>query len=121
MQRASRPSPVELSDRSGAWLDAFTAQCTDQLYEVGRRFAARRAAVVSWCGGVVDDYYIRELVANVISDTAAGILHWDPAAQRLEAHVLDAISRRSNHDCSRALRYRHEAVDLFDPEAPQAL
>jgi len=109
------------SDRTDAWHDAFTAQCTDQLYDVGRRFAARRGAVVAWCGGVVDDYSVRELVANVISDTAAGILCWEPAVQSLEAHVLDAISRRANHDCSRALRYRHEAVDFFDPETPRAL
>src|ERR1044071_1478935 len=121
MNRVRRVPPAEMSERSEAWLEAFTAQCTNQLYEVARRFAARRAAVVARCGGVVDDYYVRELVANAISDTAAGILRWDPAAQSLEAHVLDAISRRANHDCSRALRYRHEAVDLFDPEAPRAL
>jgi hypothetical protein len=121
MKRARRSSPVAPFDPPEAWLEAFTAQCTEQLYEAGRRFAARRAAVVAWCGGIVDDYYVRELVANVISDTAAGILNWDPAVQSLEAHVLDAISRRANHDCSRALRYRHEAVDLFDPEAPRGL
>lgn len=121
MNRVRRAPPAEMSERSEAWLEAFTAQCTNQLYEVARRFAARRAAVVARCGGTVDDYYVRELVANAISDTAAGILRWDPAAQSLEAHVLDAISCRANHDCSRALRYRHEAVDLFDPEAPRAL
>jgi hypothetical protein len=121
MKRAKRSPPVEPADQSEAWLEAFTAQCTDQLYDVGRRFAARRAAVVAWCGGFVDDYYIRELVANVIADTAAGILHWDSEAQSLEAHVLDAISQRANHDCSRALRYHHEAIDLLDPGAPRAL
>lgn len=121
MKRGRRSSPVGHSDRTDAWRDAFTAQCTDQLYDVGRRFAARRAAVVARCGGMVDDYYVRELVANAISDTAAGTLCWDPAAQSLEAHVLDAISRRANHDCSRALRYRHESVDFFDPETPRAL
>jgi len=121
MKQAHRSPPAETSERSEAWLEAFTAQCTNQLYEVARRFAARRAAVVARCGGVVDDYYVRELVANAVSDTAAGVLRWNPAAQSLEAHVLDAISRRANHDCSRALRYRHEAVDLFDPEVPRAL
>jgi hypothetical protein len=121
MKRASRASPVESFQCSEAWKKAFAAQCIEQLYDVARRFAARRAAVVGWCGGAADDYYVRELVANVISDTAAGILRWDPAAQSLEAHVLDAISRRSNHDCSRALRYRHEPFEAFDLEAPGAL
>ena len=121
MKRGRCSSPVADSERTDAWHDAFAAQCTDQLYDVGRRFASRRAAVVAWCGGAVDDYYVRELVANVISDTAAGILHWNPTVQSLEAHVLDGISRRANHDCSRALRYRHEAVDFFDPETPRAL
>src|SRR3954451_24658376 len=86
MKRGRRSLPVGDSDRTDAWHDAFTAQCTDQLYDAGRRFAARRAAVVAWCGGVVDDYYVRELVANVISDTAAGTLRWDPVVQSLEAH-----------------------------------
>lgn len=121
MKRASRVSSAESFHRSEAWKEAFAAQCTKQLYDVARRFAARRAAVVGWCGGANDDYYVRELVANVIGDTADGILRWDPAAQSLEAHVLDAISRRSNHDCSRALRYRHEPFEAFDLEAPHAL
>lgn len=121
MKRARRSSPGDSFQPTEAWKDAFAAQCTEQLYAVARRFAARRAAVVGWCGGAADDYYVRELVANVISDTAAGILRWDPAAQSLEAHVLDAISRRSNHDCSRALRYRHEPFEAFDLEAPGAL
>lgn len=120
MKRARRSARGSFQP-SEVWKEAFAAQCTKQLYDVARRFAVRRAAVVGWCGGASDDYYVRELVANVISDTAAGILRWDPADQSLEAHVLDAISRRSNHDCSRALRYRHEPFEAFDLEAPGAL
>lgn len=121
MKRVKRSSPMESFQPSEAWRKAFAVQCTEGLYDVAHRFAARRAAVVGRCGGAADDYYVRELVANVISDTATGILHWDPAVQSLEAHVLDAISRRSNHDCSRALRYRHEPFEAFDLEAPRAL
>lgn len=121
MKRVRRSSPAEPFHRSEAWTEAFATECTEQLYDVGRQFAAKRAAVVRWCGGIADDYYIQELVTNVISDTAAGVLHWNPQVESLEAHVLDAIWTRTNHDCARALRYRHEPVDVFDPEAPRTL
>jgi hypothetical protein len=121
MKRVRRTAPTDPFHRSETWIEAFATQCTEQLYEVGRRFAAKRAAVVRCCGGITDDYYIREMVANVVSDTAAGILRWNPEDESLEAHVLDAIWTRTNHDCARALRYRHESIDVFDPESPDTL
>lgn len=103
---------------SEAWIEAFAKQCTEQLYEDAHRFAARRAGAVRKAGGIADDYYVRELVQNVISDTAAGVLRWDPTVKSLPEHVWDAIRTRTNHDRLRAKRYRHEAIDGVDPDAP---
>jgi hypothetical protein len=103
------------------WIEAFAKECTEQLYEDARRFAAWRAGPVRRAGGVADDYYVRELVQNVLSDTAAGVRRWDPSAQTLREHVWDAIRSRSNHDRVRAERYRHLLVDMLDPDAPDNL
>jgi AraC-like DNA-binding protein len=39
----------------------------------------------------------------------------------LREHVWDVIRTRTNHDRLRAKRYRHEPLDVFDPEAPEEL
>lgn len=99
------------------WSAAFASECTAQLYDEARRFAAWRARAVGNEGGLADEYYTRELVQNAVADTAAGVLRWDPTSKTLREHVCDAIRTRTNHDRLRARRYRHEAIDVFDPEA----
>lgn len=118
-QSRSRPSSAWLP--SEAWLDAFASQCTAKLYDDAHRFAAWRAGAVRKEGGLADDYYARELVQNALSDTASGVLRWDPADKALQEHVWDAIRTRTNHDRLRAKRYRHEPIDVFDTEAPGEL
>jgi len=59
---------------SDDWLEAFEAQFTKELLKKAKRFAERRARWVGHAGGVVDDYYVRELVEDVPSDTSVGVL-----------------------------------------------
>jgi hypothetical protein len=106
------------SHPSDAWMAAFAEQCTAALYVDAKRFAARRAGAVRKQGGLVDDYYVRELVQNVLADTVAGVLRWDPTIKALAEHVWDSIRTRTNHDRIRAERFQHEPIDVFDPAAP---
>jgi DNA-directed RNA polymerase specialized sigma24 family protein len=106
---------------SEAWIDAFEAQCTKELYKRLKRFAAHRAHNVARAGAVVDDYYTWELVQDALADTTLGILCWDPGAKSLEAHIRDAIAARAHHDVRRARRFRHESVDVLATDAPRTM
>lgn len=121
MSRSSRSLFSQTWCPSEAWSSAFSRECTSELYDDARRFAAWRARAVAKEGGLVDEYYIRELVQNALADTATGILGWNPTEKSLREHVWDAIRTRTNHDRLRAKRYRHEAIDVFDPDASDEL
>jgi hypothetical protein len=108
------PPPFVASD---AWLDAFETQCTKELLKRARRFAERRARKLRRVGGLADDYYVRELVQDVLGDTTLGILRWDPGSESLEDHVMDAIATRVHHDVVRAKRFPHVSLDAADPDA----
>ena len=116
--RPANPPPFSPSEE---WIDQFGAQCTEALYESGRALAAHRAQAIRRAGGHVDDYYAREIVADVVGDTLEGVLRWDPGAQSLESHVLDAVRSRTSHDYIRATKYRHESIDGLETEAPDGL
>jgi hypothetical protein len=105
---------------SDDWIEAFEAQFTKELLKKAKRFAERRARWVGHVGGVVDDYYVRELVEDVLGDTSVGVLRWDPSVERLEEHVMDAIKSRSSHDIAHAKRFPRESIDAFDPDASHA-
>ena len=102
---------------SEAWIEAFATGCTEQLYEDARRFAAWRAGPVRRAGGLADDYYVRELVQNVLADTMAGVLRREPADQTIREQVRDAIRSRSHHDRVRAERYPRVSIDPLDHDA----
>jgi hypothetical protein len=58
------------------WIEAFEAQATERGIEQARRYAAMRARGVAKVGGLADDFYVRELVQDAVTDTLAGILRW---------------------------------------------
>ena len=105
---------------SDAWINAFNTQCTEELWKKLKPFAARCARGVGKAGGVVDDYYVRELVQDVLADTRLGVLRWDPSAKSLEEHARDAIASRTYHDRGHAKRYPRESIDAFDPDSSHA-
>jgi hypothetical protein len=76
---------------------------------------------VSNAGGFVDDYYINALVQDALTDTAIGVLRWDPEVGDLELHLRDAIRARTSHDRQRARQFPHESIDVFAVGAPHAL
>jgi hypothetical protein len=121
MSRSNHSSLSQPWFPSEAWSAAFARECTKQLYDDARRFATWRARAVGSEGGLADEYYTRELAQNALADTATGVLRWNPTEKTLREHVLDAIRTRTNHDRVRAKRYRHEAIDVFDPEASDEL
>ena len=109
-----------LTANSKEWRAAFETQCTKELIRKARRVAARRARQVRRVGGVVDDYYVHELVQDILADTSLGILRWDPSTERLEKHVLDAIATRVHHDVAHAKRFPHVSLDDADPDEARA-
>lgn len=104
---------------SNEWRAAFETQCTRELLRKAEQFAKRRARRLTTLGVVVDDYYARELVQDVLGDTATGLLHWDPGAERLEDHIMDAIATRVHHEVARARRFPHVSLD-DDPAISRA-
>lgn len=105
---------------SDTWIHAFNAQCIQELWKKLERFAARCARGVGKAGGVADDYYVRELVQDVLADTRLGVLRWDPSVESLEEHARDAIASRTYHDRGHARRYPRDSIDAFDPDSSHA-
>jgi hypothetical protein len=121
--KLSRPKntvPLAPFVASDDWRRAFETQCTKELRKKAERFARRRARKLSLVGGIVDDYYVRELVQDVLGDTALGVLRWDPSSESLEDHVMDAVATRVHHDVVRAKRFPHASLDDGDPDVARA-
>ena len=95
------------------WIDAFEAQCTEKLMQRARRYAARRARGL---GGITDGDHAGELVQDALTDTATGVLYWDPSEKTLQAHIRDAIKTRTNHDRAHALKFPHEGLEVLNPD-----
>jgi hypothetical protein len=120
LSRRKNTAPLAPFTASRDWLDAFEAQCTKALEKKAARCAARCARKLSRVGGIVDDYYLRELVQDVLGDTILGTLGWDPGFESLEDHVVDAIATRVHNDVVRATRFPHVSLDTEDPETSLA-
>jgi len=116
MKRAQRlkavppPSPFVPSKD---WIDALEEQCTEELIQRARRYAARRAHGV---GRINDNYYASELVQDALTDTTIGVLQWDPVDKPLQRHIHDVIRMRTNYDRKRMRRFPHESIDELTPE-----
>ncbi len=95
------------------WIDEFEAQCTEKLMQRARRYAERRARGL---GRITDGVYARELVQDALTDTAIGVLYWDPSAKTLQRHIHDAIKTRTNHDRAHALKFPHEGLEVLNPD-----
>ena len=95
------------------WIDAFEAQCTEKLMQRARRYAERRARGL---GRTTDGVYAGELVQDALTDTAIGVLYWDPSAKTLQRHIHDAIKTRTNHDRAHALKFPHEGLEVLNPD-----
>lgn len=97
---------------SGDWLLSFDAQYrAPELRGRLARFARRRAGIVASTGYPVDDYFVEELVQDVVADTLAGVLEWDHAEVSLEKHVMDAIKSRTRHLYVHNTTFKHERLD----------
>jgi hypothetical protein len=95
------------------WINALEAQCTEEMLQLARRYASRRARGV---GYVNDDYHASELVQDALTDTTIGVLRWDPSVKPLQQHIHDVIKVRTNHDRKRAQRFPHESIDVLDSD-----
>lgn len=105
---------------SNEWRAAFETQCTHELLRKAERFAERRARKLRLVGVAVDDDYAPHLVQDVLGDTGTGLLRWDPYAERLEDHIMDAIATRVHHEVARARRFPHVSLDE-DPDVSGAI
>lgn len=96
---------------SEGWINALEEQCTEEMLQHALRYARRRARGV---GPHVSDDYSGELVQDALTDTASGVLRWDPSAKMLERHILDVIKMRTHYDRKRGRRFSHESLDVLD-------
>lgn len=95
------------------WIDAFKEQCTDKLRLDLRAYARRRARGVHRVGGLGDDAYADDLVADALADTLFGVVAWDPSAKPLYDHARDTIRYRTRDDRKHAKRYQMKRMDVM--------
>jgi DNA-directed RNA polymerase specialized sigma24 family protein len=93
-----------------AWIDAFKAQCTEEMRLQAKRFALRQLRGIGKLGRPVGDDDAKDLVQDAIVDTLAGVLSWDPA-KPLKLHIEDAIVSRARREYKREKKHRHERMD----------
>jgi hypothetical protein len=93
-----------------AWVEAMSAELTEELIDGVRNFARLRALGVANAGRKVDEYYVRELVQDVIGDTFTGVLHWDPNVVSLKTHLLRAVQFRSRDDREHEKSFPHDSI-----------
>jgi hypothetical protein len=110
----AEPKPVFVPTQE--WLDEYTKQLTDELYEKATRYATLRADMVLKAGGHID---VDDLVEDAIADTFDGTLVWDPTKCPLWFQVKFAIKSRSRHAFVRALKQRR--TSLHPHESPELL
>jgi len=111
--------PIEKTQRppfmpDEAWIDAFAKQNTCELREAAKRYAARRMRRVGASGAHIDEYDIRAMVQDALTDTLFGEVTWDPTTTTLEQHVFDTIRYRTRDVRRRAKRFKHQRIDVFD-------
>ena len=102
---------------SEGWISALEEQCTEEMLQRARRYAARHAYGV---GRINDDYYAGELVQDALTDTTIGVLRWDPSTKTLQQHIQDVIKMRTHYDRKRAQRFPHESLDMLDADGETA-
>jgi len=96
-----------------AWIEAFDAQCTDRMIKALRRYAGSWARFL---GGDAGNDYAEELVQTALTDTACGVLRWDPAAGELEPYLIMVIRLRARRDRKSAARHEHVFIDAIDSD-----
>lgn len=108
--RQDGATPTEASP-SLPWTVVFMIQHNEALLRKVRRYARRISASVAEAGGIGGETYAEELVQDAITDTAAGVLTWDPSAATLESHLMSRIRSRGRDERRRALQVPHLSFD----------
>jgi hypothetical protein len=107
------------SDRlvsSEYWMEQFKAQCTERLLEKARSFATKRARDLGWEMPGPGIYDPDELVDNIVKETLAGVITWNPQKQDFDRFLYDAVRVRVMRHAKRAMRRPHESIDALDAE-----
>jgi hypothetical protein len=99
-----------------AWIDAFDAQCTEDMLKKLRRYAQSWARLLGRASDSNDPFYADELVQNAVTDTIAGVVRWDPTAGDLKSYLTDVIRLRARRDRKRTRHYDHVSIEALDPE-----
>jgi hypothetical protein len=96
------------------WIEKFDTQCTELLLKRARSYAAQRAQDLGWEMPGAGAYDPDELVDNIVKDTFAGVLRWDPERRSFARHLYDAVRSRVDRYAKRMKAYPHESVDVVD-------
>ena len=106
--------PVGQFVPSEQWIEKFDEQCTEVLLKRARRYAALRAQDLGWEMPSAGAYDPDELVDNIVKDTLAGALRWEPHVRDFDQHLYDAVRSRVTRYAKRAAQYPHESMDAID-------
>jgi hypothetical protein len=113
----SQSTPSSAPDRfipSEHWLEMFDAQCTGLLLQRARRYAAQRANDLGWETPGAGAYDPDDIVDDIVTDTLAGALRWDPQKRDFASHLYDAVRSRVTRYARRMVHHPHESIDAVD-------
>jgi uncharacterized coiled-coil protein SlyX len=99
---------------SESWIENFDKQCTEPLLKRARRYATLRAQDLGWEQPSAGPHDPDEVVDNIVRDTLAGVLRWDPDVRDFDQHLFDAVRKRITRYARRISEYPHESLDAID-------
>jgi hypothetical protein len=98
------------------WIAAFKAQATEEMMDDIVAYVVKRASWIHHQKGDNAKGFVREMVVDVLGDTFARTVVWEPTRCPLALHIKSVIRSRLAHELERREDFEHVEVGVMREE-----